>query len=75
MFKDSLWNLYAQVCIEDLGILSEEGQQHHYHLPHQKFLHIKNRNSLWVVVHAINPSTWEAEAVGFLSSRTAWSTE
>jgi hypothetical protein len=28
-----------------------------------------------VVVHAFNPSTWEAEAGGFLSSRTAWSTE
>jgi hypothetical protein len=28
-----------------------------------------------VVVHAFNPSTWEAEAGGFLSSRTAWFTE
>jgi hypothetical protein len=28
-----------------------------------------------VVVHAFNPSTWEAEAGGFLSSRPAWSTE
>jgi hypothetical protein len=28
-----------------------------------------------VVVHAINPSTWEAEAGGFLSLRPAWSTE
>jgi hypothetical protein len=26
-----------------------------------------------VVAHAFNPSTWEAEAGGFLSSRTAWS--
>jgi hypothetical protein len=25
--------------------------------------------------HACNPSTWEAEAGGFLSSRPAWSTE
>jgi hypothetical protein len=25
--------------------------------------------------HAFNPSTWEAEAGGFLSSRPAWSTE
>jgi hypothetical protein len=25
-----------------------------------------------VVVHAFNPSTWEAEAGGFLSSRPAW---
>jgi hypothetical protein len=28
-----------------------------------------------VVAHAFNPSTWEAEAGGFLSSRTAWSRE
>ena len=27
-----------------------------------------------VVAHAFNPSTWEAEAVRFLSSRPAWST-
>jgi hypothetical protein len=26
-----------------------------------------------VVVHAFNPSTWEAEAGRFLSSRPAWS--
>jgi hypothetical protein len=26
-------------------------------------------------VHAFDPSTWEAEAGGFLSSRPAWSTE
>jgi hypothetical protein len=28
-----------------------------------------------VVVHGFNPSTWEAEAGGFLSSRPAWSTK
>jgi hypothetical protein len=28
-----------------------------------------------VVVHAFNPSTWEAEAGGSLSSRPAWSTK
>jgi major histocompatibility complex class I len=28
-----------------------------------------------VVAHAFNPSTWEAEAGGFLSLRPAWSTE
>jgi hypothetical protein len=27
------------------------------------------------VAQAFNPSTWEAEAVGFLSSRPAWSTK
>ena len=28
-----------------------------------------------MVVHAFNPSTWEAEAGGFLSLRPAWSTK
>jgi major histocompatibility complex class I len=28
-----------------------------------------------VVAHAFNPSTWEAEAGEFLSSRPTWSTE
>jgi hypothetical protein len=28
-----------------------------------------------VVVHAFNPSTWEAEVGKFLSSRPTWSTE
>jgi hypothetical protein len=28
-----------------------------------------------VVAHAFNPSTWEAEEGGFLSSRPAWSTK
>jgi hypothetical protein len=28
-----------------------------------------------VTTHAFNPSTWEAEAGGFLSSRSAWSIE
>jgi major histocompatibility complex class I len=28
-----------------------------------------------MVAHTCNPSTWEAEAGGFLRSRPAWSTE
>jgi hypothetical protein len=28
-----------------------------------------------VVAHAFNPSTWDAEAGGFLSSKPAWSTK
>jgi hypothetical protein len=43
----------------------------------------KNKRSLFkkdlfgraVVAHTFNPSTQEAEAGGFLSSRPAWSTE
>jgi hypothetical protein len=33
------------------------------------------RVKAYKVVHAFNPSTWEAEAGGFLSSRPAWSTK
>jgi hypothetical protein len=36
---------------------------------------IKSMSSREVVVHTFNPSTWETEAGGFLSSRPAWSTE
>jgi hypothetical protein len=58
-----------------------------YALPHQpiiktKSLTGKKRTKLkkqycqaGVVAHTFNPSTWEAEAGGFLSSRPAWSTE
>jgi major histocompatibility complex class I len=39
--------------------------------------HLSNRKTLepGVVVHTFNPSTREAEAGRFLSSRPAWSTE
>jgi hypothetical protein len=38
-----------------------------------KWLKIESKPG--VVAHAFNPSTWEAEAGGFLSSRPAWSTK
>jgi hypothetical protein len=37
-------------------------------------INLKNKNQPGVVEHAFNPSTQEAEAGGFLSSRPAWST-
>jgi hypothetical protein len=42
------------------------------HLPKLNQDQINNRG---VVAHAFNPSTGEAEAGGFLSSRPAWSTK
>jgi hypothetical protein len=36
---------------------------------------VRSRLGPGVVAHTFNPSTWEAEAGGFLSSRPAWSTE
>jgi hypothetical protein len=41
-------------------------------------LFVKFKSSLvelGLVAHAFNPSTWEAEACRFLSSRPAWSTK
>jgi hypothetical protein len=35
----------------------------------------EKRVKLGVVAHTFNPSTWEAEAGRFLSSRPAWSTK
>jgi hypothetical protein len=35
----------------------------------------KEPNMPGVEAHTFNPSTWEAEAGGFLSSRPAWSTK
>jgi hypothetical protein len=41
----------------------------------QKQKENKTNNKPGMVVHAFNPSTWEAEAGRFLSLRPAWSTE
>ena len=38
------------------------------------FFNLKKKGQA-MVAHAFNPSTWEAKAGGFLSSRPAWSTE
>jgi hypothetical protein len=35
----------------------------------------RKQGSRAVVAHTFNPSTWEAEAGGSLSSKPAWSTE
>jgi hypothetical protein len=46
----------------------------HMYCQPQKKINAILKNTL-VVAHAFNPSTWEAEAGGFLSSRPAWSTK
>jgi hypothetical protein len=38
-------------------------------------LSTKSHGQPGVVAHTFNPSTWEVEAGGFLSSRPAWSTK
>jgi hypothetical protein len=53
------------------------------HKPSQNFVQnillyiylVKKEIQPGVVAHAFNPSTWEAEAGKFLSSRPSWSTE
>jgi hypothetical protein len=40
----------------------------------KKANNLSKQPSRAVATHAFNPSTWEAEAGGFLSSRPAWST-
>jgi hypothetical protein len=43
---------------------------------HSHIFKKKKKKCSWAVLaHAFNPSTWEAEAGGFVSSRPAWSTE
>jgi major histocompatibility complex class I len=42
---------------------------------HKLKVKIKIKIKPGMVAHAFNPSTWEAEAGGFLSLRPAWSTE
>jgi hypothetical protein len=46
-----------------------------YNLKTPRYIKKKNLLNQAVVAHAFNPSTWEAEASRFLSSRPAWSTE
>jgi hypothetical protein len=54
------------------------GRKHHHNTSSDPHTHKKNSIKInkmrGVVVHAFNPSTHEAEADGFLSSRPAWST-
>jgi hypothetical protein len=59
-----LINWYSSVLADKRSIV--ENKQ-----PTLKF----NKYSQVVVAHAFNPSTQEAEAGGFLSSRPAWSTK
>jgi hypothetical protein len=62
--------LYSGLCRHCVCTLCTEvyASKTHIHIKKLKIL-------LGVVVHAFNPSTWEAEAGGFLSSRPTWSTE
>jgi major histocompatibility complex class I len=54
--------------------MQKNGESLHLRI-HTKEVDIKTLYKPGVVAHAFNPSTWEAEASGFLSSRPAWSTK
>ena len=69
--------LHRGLSSVDKGISCAESQVYTDKLRRKIFV-LKNKNKTkipGVVAHAFNPSTWEAEAGGFLSSRPAWSTE
>jgi hypothetical protein len=77
----------SKCCLSDTQYLKLKTQVHYFHIVnfiyfvnYQLFLIIYCHlsplgNMLCVVAHAFNPSTREAEAGRFLSSRSAWSTE
>jgi hypothetical protein len=46
-----------------------------FHKAGLRTIALKSDSCQAVVAHALNPSTWEAEAGGFLSLRPAWSTK
>ena len=52
------------------GMAEDESWRQHSETPVSK-----SKTSRAVMAHAFNPSAWEAEAGGFLSSRSAWSPE
>jgi hypothetical protein len=61
----------------DIGALNS-GDKIQYMVSRQTKETVKRKKMVkepGMVAHAFNPSTWEAEAGGFLSSRPAWSTE
>jgi hypothetical protein len=69
LFSDCFMCTVAPVLHRYYGIHTENNNK-------SKIWKLKFVCMSWAVVaHAFNPSTWEAEAGGFLSSRPAWSTE
>jgi hypothetical protein len=64
------WRRLFWVCLPSLCNLQSRSIRHSW-----KEKYKKNSVVLGMVAHAFNPSTQEAEAGGFLSSRAAWSTE
>jgi major histocompatibility complex class I len=54
----------------------DKGRKKHFQQNHRrKSPQLKEASGPDLVAHAFNPSTREAEAGGFLSSRPAWSTK
>jgi hypothetical protein len=60
--KDNLNNLRTHDSYSDINKI-------------EQLIRLKKCCQMGMVAHAFNPSTWEAEAGGFLSVRPTWSTE
>jgi hypothetical protein len=59
---------------KEIGNLDEREVKHDRNIENIKWIY-KGKAVPGVVVHAFNPSIWEAEAGRFLSLGPAWSTE
>jgi hypothetical protein len=66
--------LSVAVLLRTFSGVSRESMKLQMIIPHYN-ISIKGHAEPGVVVQAFNPSTREAEAGGFLSSRPAWSTK
>jgi hypothetical protein len=76
MYQEGQVNIWSHLFFHDRKWENMSYQEHTFDnciLPKYTF-NFRNCGPA-VVVHAFNPSTREAEAGGFLSSRPAWSTE
>jgi hypothetical protein len=76
--QKTLLHMYTLVVCPNLCMVASSSQCHsamaHVASHNCIFLFVIKSKQLGVVVHAFNPSIWEAQAGRFLSSRPAWST-
>jgi hypothetical protein len=67
------WTWVCNPLVSTPEVLGLQAEDTRHFLQEKRFLKLNVGRA--VVAHTFNPTTWEAEAGGFLSSRPAWSTE